>query len=139
MCTTLLITGSAPISGAAEVERVKIEIDYNSAVSNANRITTYDVNNAVKVASHYGIENPEEVRAIKVTVFERESQSIPAPRSIYINNIQGPSDYCGAKQITKNSAVNQSNKTVTKNITLTGSVANTYSQSVEAGLAVDVA
>lgn len=141
LCSFMLTASSAlPVMASdtknVEIAPVEIQVDYTSEKSNIDGTSTYDVINADEVAAFYGIDNPKEV---KVTTFNKESKPIPAPRSIYINNVKAPKAACGAKEITRNSAVNNSNKTITKTITLTGGVSNTYSTSVEGGLNVEVA
>lgn len=117
---------------------IDVELDYDSAVDNADGTTTYDVLNVDELAILWGLDI-EEVKEIKYVSFAETEETFPMPRaSIVIDNVSGPSEACGVKKICENSATNNSNKTVTKDITLTGSVSNTYSLSVESGIEVEV-
>lgn len=118
---------------------LEVELNYDSAVKNIDGTVTYDILNLNELAAAWGM-NINEIKSAKYVEFDRVEESITAPRaSISIENIWGPGGSCGIKKIAENSAVNNSNKTITKNITLTGTVSNTYSLSVESGIDVEVA
>ena len=55
-----------------------------------------------------------------------------------MDNITGPYLACGTDTIVKVSAANNLDKTITKIITLTGTISNTYSQKLDEGVKIDV-
>ena len=121
-----------------QYESVELELDYNSAVSNADGTTTYNVLNTEELANLWGMR-VDEVKEIKYVAFAKAEENFPNPRaSVFIDNVSGPNAACGVKKICENSATNNLNKNVIKDITLTGSVSNTYSLSVESGIEVEV-
>ena len=105
-------------------------------VENADGTVTYDILNAADLAMAWGIDESD-IKEVKYVAFNRIDESHPAPRaSISIENIEGPFEACGVDLIARNSATNYTNKTITKNITLTGTVSNSYSLSNEIGIDV---
>lgn len=122
-----------------QYETVEVSLDYESAVMNADGTTTYDVLNADELATLWGLD-ANEIKEIKYVAFPETKESLPTPRaSIVIDNVTGPREGCGVKKICENSATNHYDHTVNKDITLTGSVSNTHTLSVESGIDVEVA
>ena len=136
--TTIAFASETPIA-VPQHTMIEVEIDYNSAVENVDGTVTYDILNAADLAMAWGIDESD-IKEVKYVAFNRIDESHPAPRaSISIENIEGPFEACGVDLIARNSATNYTNKTITKNITLTGTVSNSYSLSNEIGIDVEVA
>ena len=118
---------------------IDVELDYDTAVVNADGSITYDILNIEELSSLWGI-NASEIKSAKYVAINRSEEVYPSPQaSISIENVSGPKEACGVKKIARNSATNHYDKPITKNITLTGTVSNTYSLSVESGIDVEVA
>lgn len=118
---------------------IEVELDYDNAVENADGTVTYDILNLEELASAWGI-NASDIKVAKYVAINRSEESYPSPRaSITIENVAGPREACGVNEVARNSAVNYLDKPITKTITLTGTVSNTYSLSVESGIDVEVA
>ena len=129
MCSIILLGAGSKTVEASEKDTVPVEvqIDYSSRQDNPNGTTSYNVINAEDVASQYGVSNPKEV---KLTYFNREDKNVPSPRSTYLSNLIYEGEACGTQQIARASSYNSSNKTVTKTISLSGTVSNSYSTNI---------
>lgn len=118
---------------------IDVELDYDSAEVNADGTVTYDIVNLEELSSAWGID-ASSIKSAKYVAINQSKESYPAPQAaITIENISGPNAACGTKEICRNSATNHYSKPITKDITLTGRVSNTYSLSVESGIDVEVA
>ena len=118
---------------------IDVELDYDSAEVNADGTVTYDIANLEDLSSVWGID-ASSIKSAKYVAISQSKDTYPSPQAaITIENISGPNAACGVKEICRNSATNHFTKPITKDITLTGTVSNTYSLSVESGIDVEVA
>lgn len=127
------------------IEMIDIEIDYSSQKILKDGSIEYDVKNKEQVADFLEIDI-DKIRNIKITkpnYIIKESNlnnsDITPFTNIYIANITGPRQACGSKRICENSAVNHAKDPVVKTITLSGTVSNSHSLSVDAGIDVEIA
>ena len=150
LLTVLLLSLATPgfANQAARQSPFKVEIDYSSAHKNANGTTTYDIVNKAEFAKAHDLD-VEDIKDVKVVLFNNdrvqrmEGASSVSPQSslaqFFIDNLDGPSSACGTKKISQVSSVNNSSYTVQKDITLTGTVSNTYSLSVSGTVGITAA
>ena len=118
---------------------IDVELDYDSAEVNADGTVTHDIVNLEDLSSVWGID-ASSIKSAKYVAISQSKDTYPSPQAaITIENISGPNAACGVKEICRNSATNHFTKPITKDITLTGTVSNTYSLSVESGIDVEVA
>jgi hypothetical protein len=146
LLSIMMIFSMATASFASELPNeepqfivIDMELDYDTATVNADGTVTYDILNFEELSAAWGID-ASSIKSAKYVAINQSEESYPSPQaSITIENISGPREACGTKEICRNSATNRLNKPITKSITLTGTVSNTYSLSVESGIDVEVA
>lgn len=139
MCVFLMLAGSVTTSMAADVQpsQVHVQVDYSSAKLNADGSTTYDVVNSKQVAAFYGIDHPKKVTYTQLK--EEKDAIILSNSSTFLSDVTGPHKACGSSEITRSDSVNNTSQTIISTIILTGSVSNTYSTHLDAGINLDVA
>ncbi|MCF6466097.1 hypothetical protein, partial [Clostridium sp. Cult2] len=127
------------------IEMIDIEIDYSSQKILKDGSVEYDIKNKEQVADFLEIDI-DKIRNIKITkpnYIIKESNlnnsDITPFANIYIANITGPRQACGSNRICENSAVNHAKEPLTKTMTLSGTVSNSHSLSVDAGIDAEIA
>lgn len=138
LLSIMMIFSMATTSFASELPNeepqfivIDMELDYDTAVVNADGTVTYDILNFEELSAAWGID-ASSIKSAKYVAINQSKDSYPSPQAaITIENISGPNAACGVKEICRNSATNRYTKPITKDITLTGTVSNTYSLSVE--------
>ena len=117
---------------------VAMELDYENAVANEDGSITYDIVNLDELSSAWGI-NISDIKSAKYVAFNQDKEAYPSPQAtITIKNVFYRDEACGTRVICRNQATKRLEKPVTKDITLTGTVSNSYSLDVESGVDVDV-
>lgn len=127
---------------ALPAESIAVEIDYASAVYNADGTISYDIVNKEALAAAWGIDI-EKVRAMKFLALPVDSYDHPAQeaglfQSISIQNVtyRGQSCYTGDR--IEMQTRNMSDFTVTKSVEISLKTSHTYSTSLDIGVSVEV-
>lgn len=116
-----------------------VEFDYNDVTYNDDGTITYGVLNADEIAETFGIEDAKDVKytlpKIKEEVSVKQSRRFYGYTFIQTFRRNAYSNYPFAVQ----TAHNDSDLVVEKEITLSGTVANEYGKSLENGFTIDAA
>lgn len=115
------------LSSQGDVEPI---LDYSTARENPDGTVTYDVLNSEEVAEFLGEEN---AISVKYTVINQAPYEGPTPRAYELVNITYVGSMVGGLACAYDSAYNGTSTTVSKTLTLTGTVSNSNSVTMYAG------
>lgn len=129
------------LSEIEHIVSVDVVVDYASAEYGENGEIYYDVINVEELASAYDID-PEKIRAMKYVALPVEEDTYGvSPARIFkrtdIVNVQNIGNVCLNNIVAQQSASNHLSVPVTKSITISATMSNTYRVSVESGVDVE--
>ena len=119
-----------------------IVIDYGSAMYGENGEIYYDILNVSELADAYDIDY-DKIRSMKYVVLPLEDCTYGTSvagifEQTNIVNVQYMGNVCLNSIVTQQSASNLLNTPVTKTITISATMSNTYRVSAESGVSVEV-